>query len=495
MYELIETFSSEWAIRALLASSLVGVMCGVIGCFIVLRNMSLIGDALAHAILPGIVVAFFLLGYSTIGFFFGSVIAGLIAAVTITWIQHKVKTKNDAAIGIVFTAMFSIGVIGISYLNTAQGVHLDLKDFLFGTVLGISNEDIILTAIVTTTTLIGVIIFYRYLFITTFQPVIAETMGISVKMVHYLLMLLLSFAVVSSLRTVGVILVVAMLITPASTALLLSNKLKNVVIISGITGLLSAILGLVLAILFDTTPGPAMCITATLLYFLAVVFSPTKGLLRKMINTRNQKWKIEQEDIIKWTSKLEGKGEFSFQMLQDRLKFSTRTVKNHIQKLKSEGIISGDSPALQLTVKGKQSGAALVRAHRLWETYLVDEVGLGENQIHEEAERLEHVLTEEMVDEVDRKLGFPSKDPHGAPIPQKEPRPDYSLLALKPRSKGRIAKKQISDAIESELWELGLMPNVMFLLDTIGNDFVTIKIDQKTIRIPDHLAKKINIQV
>ena len=247
---------------------MVGIMCGALGAFIVLRNMSLIGDALAHAILPGIVVAFVLVGYSTIGFFVGSVIAGLLTAVGITWIQHNVKTKNDAAIGIVFTAMFSIGVMGISWISRNEGVHLDLKDFLFGNVLGVSNEDLYLTGIVAIYVIISLIVFYRYLFATTFQPIIAETMGISVKVIHYYLMLLLSFAVVASLRTVGVILVVAMLITPASTALLLTDRLNKVIPLAALIGLISAVLGLLLAIIFETTPGPAMAVTATALYLI-----------------------------------------------------------------------------------------------------------------------------------------------------------------------------------------------------------------------------------
>jgi ABC-type Mn2+/Zn2+ transport system permease subunit len=124
--------------RALLASTMVGVTCGILGAFIVLRNMSLIGDALSHAILPGVFVAFIFFGYNTIGFFFGTVIAGLLFAVAMTWIQQNTKTKNDAVIGIVFTAMFSIGVIGISAISKT-GVHLDLKDFLFGNVLGVAD--------------------------------------------------------------------------------------------------------------------------------------------------------------------------------------------------------------------------------------------------------------------------------------------------------------------------------------------------------------------
>ncbi|MFT7450953.1 MAG: ABC-type Mn2+/Zn2+ transport system permease subunit, partial [Patescibacteria group bacterium] len=124
MEELLQVLQSEWAIRALIASSLVGTMCGVLGCFIVLRNMALIGDALSHAILPGVVVAFMVLGtYSALGFFVGSVLAGLITATGITWLQHNVNTKNDAAIGIVFTAMFGLGVMGISAISQQEGVH------------------------------------------------------------------------------------------------------------------------------------------------------------------------------------------------------------------------------------------------------------------------------------------------------------------------------------------------------------------------------------
>ena len=142
--ELWQILQESWAMRALIASTMVGITCGILGAFIVLRNMSLIGDALSHSILPGVVIAFVILGYNTFGFFIGSVIAGLLSAVAITWIQQNIKTKNDAVIGIVFTAMFSIGVIGISSISRT-GVHLDLKDFLFGNVLGVGNEDLYMT--------------------------------------------------------------------------------------------------------------------------------------------------------------------------------------------------------------------------------------------------------------------------------------------------------------------------------------------------------------
>ena len=415
----LEIMSTEWAIRALIASSMVGLMCGILGCFIVLRNMSLIGDALSHAVLPGIFFAFLLVGYSTIGFFVGSTIAGLVTAIAISWIQQNVKTKNDAAIGIIFTAMFSIGVMGISWLNQSEGVHLDLKDFLFGNVLGISNEDIYLTFGIALYTIVCVILFYRQLFITTFQPTIAETMGISAKAIHYFLMLLLSFVIVASLRTVGVILVVAMLITPAATALLLSNRLKRVIVISASLGVLSAVMGLICSVIFDTTPGPAMTLCATFFYFLAVLFSPSQGLLFRYNQNRIEKKRILREDILRQVVKQQPKGT-SIVTLSKRLVLPEKKIKRTVSLMAKSNLLAFESGSIILTAAGIDKADQLVRAHRLWETYQVRKMGLETDQIHNEADQIEHFLTEELLDEIDIELGFPTKDPHDSPIPSKK---------------------------------------------------------------------------
>jgi len=412
-------FTEEWAIRALIASSIVGITCGLLGSFIVLRNMALIGDALAHAILPGVVFAFYIVGLSTLSIFIGSVIAGLITAIVITWIQGNVNTKNDAAIGIVFTTMFAIGVVGISAINRSPGVHLDLKDFLFGTIMGINNEDIYLLIGIGIYVVISVAVFYRYLFVSTFQPVIAETMGISVRLIHYFLMLLLSFVIVASLRAVGIILVVAMLITPASTALLLSDKLNKVVMISALIGFGSAVTGMFLAIQFNTTPGPMMAIMAASFYILAVFLSPQKGLIFKSIRNRNLRNKIHLEDTLKQAFRLQQKGNLTFKNLQEQLGYNTNLLRKNLNKMSRNNILDL-KPSLSLTQDGKNMANKLIRAHRLWETYLVTEMGLSAEQIHEDAEKYEHLLTDDMLDEVDAKLGFPKEDPHGSPIPPKK---------------------------------------------------------------------------
>jgi ABC-type Mn2+/Zn2+ transport system permease subunit/Mn-dependent DtxR family transcriptional regulator len=492
MNDLIGIFQQEWAFRALLASSMVGLMCGVLGCFIVLRNMSLIGDALAHAILPGVVFAFMIVGYSALGFFTGSVIAGLAAAAGITWIQHNVQTKNDAAIGIVFTAMFSVGVMGISWISRSEGVHLDLKDFLFGNVLGVADEDLYLTLGITLYVLLSILVFYRYLFLTTFQPVIARTMGVSVRMIHYFLMLLLSFAVVASLQTVGVILVVAMLITPASTALLLSNRLSRVIFLSAAIGLLSAVVGLILAILFETTPGPAMAVTATLFYLLAVFFAPEKGLVFRTYHRMRLRRRIRLEDSLKQAFGLQEKGELSLEKLSQRLGVKPASLQRNLQQLRTKGLLQMEK--LELTDSGVNEAKRLVRAHRLWETYLADKIGLNPEQIHDEAEKYEHLLSDEVLDEVDKTLGYPVIDPHGSPIPAKPGLPDFPLSRLEAGRQARIALRQANERIATKLWELGLMPDALITVEKKEKGYVEIRFNGHYTQVSDELARQINVQ-
>ncbi|MFT4760798.1 MAG: ABC-type Mn2+/Zn2+ transport system permease subunit [Paraglaciecola sp.] len=493
MLDFFQQFQELYIQRALMASSMVGLMCGVLGCFIVLRNMALIGDALAHSVLPGVVVAFILVGHNPLAFFIGSVIAGLATSVGITWIQHNARTKNDAAIGIVFTAMFAIGVIGISKISRRPGVHLDLNDFLFGDVLGVANEDLYLTGAVLVYVLISVVVFYRYLFAATFQPIIAETMGISVKTIHYFLMLLLSFAVVASLKSVGLILVVAMLITPASTALLLSNRLHWVVFMSGIIGLISAVLGLVIAIILDITPAPTMAVVATLLYLLAVFFAPDKGVIPRFLQRRKLQRKIQLEDILKQTFRLQQKGLLNSNNLLNNLGFGKAILNKQLKYLKSKGLFAKQQ--LALTHEGKEEAKRLVRAHRLWETYLVDQLGLTEDQIHEAAEKYEHLLTDEILDEVDATLGFPMHDPHGSPIPTKRGLPDFPLSHLDLSKLAKIAKDQNGEQIYAKLWQLGLLPDAVFSVVKKVGDVIFIEQNGKEIQLSGVLARQVNVEV
>lgn len=416
---MFEVLQEDWAVRALLASIIIGVLCGTLGVFVVLRNMSLLGDALSHAVLPGVVLGFVVFGAaSAVGIFGGAVLAGLVMAGLITWIQKKVSTKPDAAIGIVFSAMFSLGVIGISYLSKKEGVHLDLKDYLFGNILGVSYADLWLSFGITIYALFSVLVFYRFFLISSFQPTVAKAMGINTDLLHYFFLLLLSLAVVTSLQTVGVILVVSLLVVPASTALLLSYRLHWVLLYSALIGVASSITGFFVAVGLECPPGPAIALSAFFYYLLAVFFSPQNGLVINWFRQRKSKNKIDLEDVLKQALKLHESGKFETQKLVQLLQLPTSTINQQLSLLQKRGFLVRDMNFISLTPKGEKAAKRLVRAHRLWETFLVTKLGLGLNQIHEDAEVHEHLLTDELLNEIESMLDYPELDPHGSPIPK-----------------------------------------------------------------------------
>ncbi|TVQ42089.1 MAG: hypothetical protein EA362_13940, partial [Saprospirales bacterium] len=337
------------------------------------------------------------------------------------WIQQNLPTKNDAAIGITFTFMFALGVTGISLLSRKEGVHLDLNDFLFGNILGISQEDLWLNAIILLAILFSMIVFYRFFYLTTFQEKFAKTIGINTSLVHYYLMLLLAFTVVASLQSVGVILVVAMLISPASAALLWSDSLKKTMVLSSFLGAFSALSGLVFAIIFELPPGPAMAICAFGIYLFSAFFAPQKGVIANYFEKRYYQNKIIAEDILKLLFKVGTSNTLSHEDISKRLGINTQRLKPVLQKMTAKKFITPAdiSPAyFQLTKKGKETGELMVRAHRLWESWLVNQTGLKDDQIHQDAEIYEHLLDKELIDHLDASLNFPEKDPHGQKIPR-----------------------------------------------------------------------------
>lgn len=409
--------------RALGAAIMAGTACALLGCFMVLRNMALIGDALSHAILPGVVVGFMIAGHSLLAFFVGSVMAGLFAAVLIAWLQNRGGARNDAAIGIVFSAMFALGVIGISTLTRREGVHLDMKDFLFGNVLGIGQDDLVLSALVLVFDVFCIGVFLPYFFASAFQADVAQTMGIPTRILHYFTVWMLSLTVVASLQSVGVILVVSMLIVPASTALIMSHKLQKVLLWAMGLGAFSSASGLMASVYWDTAPGPAITLTATFLYLIVLVGHPQRGLWPQKMRKALRIWQHWAEDFIK---ALHRNPDYNNKQIQDELGWSPRILYLSLLYCRNKGWILTDSKNKSqsaLTPTGLQKALNMVRAHRLWESYLAQKQGFEPHQLHWLAEKDEHVLPQEFLDQIDQRLGFPDLDPHGSPIPRNEAHP------------------------------------------------------------------------
>ena len=256
---------------ALITAIMVGIMSGVIGCFIILRGMSLMGDAISHSVLPGVAVAYML----GINILIGASIFGVLAAMLIGYVASHSKIKVDTAIGVVFSFFYALGFILISMAESSTNLH----HILFGNILAVSNSDMITTAIVLGIVIIFVQIFYKELLITSFDPTFAKTYGLNTQLIHYSLMLVLTLVTVSALQTVGIILVVAMLITPAATAYFWTDRLSIMLVFSAIFGVVSSICGLYFSYTFNWASGPAIVIVAAGLFLISFVFSPKQNLL------------------------------------------------------------------------------------------------------------------------------------------------------------------------------------------------------------------------
>lgn len=257
--------------NALFTSIMVGIVSGVLGSFIILRGMSLMGDAISHAVLPGVALSY-MLGNSYI---IGATVFGLLSASFIEFVTKHSKLKTDTAIGIVFSAFFALGIVLISFAKSST----DLYHILFGNVLAVRDSDMLLTAIVAASVLIIIALFYKELKVTSFDPIIAQSYGINVGLINYLLMFLLTLVAGTSLQTVGTILVIAMLVTPAATAFQLTNQLPKMIALSTLFGVLSALIGLFFSYSYNLPSGATIVLTAACFFMLAFFFSPTKGLV------------------------------------------------------------------------------------------------------------------------------------------------------------------------------------------------------------------------
>ncbi len=270
---LLAPLQYDFMVRALLASVIVGVLCAVMGTYVVLRGMAFLGDALAHAILPGVAIAYLLHGNLVVG----ALVAAVVIALSIGLFSKEGAIREDTAIGILFAAALSLGIALISTIRTYA---VDLSHILFGNVLGVSPLDLWLTAGLGVVILLTVFVLYRPFLVISFDPVLAATLRLPAALLRNLMLILLALTVVVSLQTVGVGLAAAMLVTPAATAYLLTRRLASMMIVSAVIGALSSVIGLYISYYANIVSGSAIVLTATAFFLLAFLFNPRQGVLR-----------------------------------------------------------------------------------------------------------------------------------------------------------------------------------------------------------------------
>ncbi|MGH1396717.1 MAG: metal ABC transporter permease [Trichormus sp.] len=277
---LIEPLQYGFMQRSLVIAILVGLLCAVVGSYLMVQRLALLGDAISHSVLPGLAIAFMLGG----NIFVGAFIAGVFSTVTITWIRTRSPIKEDAAMGIVFSAFFALGITLITIIQKDN--KIDLNHFLFGNILGVTVDEVRDTAIIASIVLIVIVLLYKELLFYTFDPLGAQAAGLPINRLNFGLMLLISLTIVASMKAVGVILVLSLLITPGATAYLLVKRLHQVMILGAVIGVISSISGMYLSYFYNLPSGPAIVLVVSGLFLLALLFSPQHGVL---IPTSNQK--------------------------------------------------------------------------------------------------------------------------------------------------------------------------------------------------------------
>jgi manganese/zinc/iron transport system permease protein len=436
--ELTESTMGERAVRfftfqdlslrnALAGSMLLGICCGLMGAFLVVRKLALMGDALSHAVLPGVALGFLWnMTKDPVAIFIGATVVGLLGAGTVQLIRSTTKHKEDAALGFVLASFFAVGICLFTMIqNLPGGNKSGLDKFMFGQAASLSGGDVMLLAVVTILSLGVIVVFYKEYLLTSFDAGFARAIGLPVKIFHYSLMLMLAFAIVSSLQAVGVVLVSAMLVIPAAAAFLLTDRLGMMLLLSAIFGLCSGGAGAFFSFVGRNLPtGPFMVLAAAGLFAGALFFGPRHGIASRWWRQWSRSARIQRENALKAIYHELESGDFitehvALQALAERRRETLEEVRRQVAKLGAhrQASLSADGETVSLTPEGWQRACEIVRNHRLWELYLTNEAQVASDHVHEDAEIIEHVLGEASVLQLEKRLNYARRDPHGKLIP------------------------------------------------------------------------------
>lgn len=426
-----DVLTSPIAWRIILIGALTNIACALVGCYLVLRRMSLMGDAISHAVLPGLVLAFVLTGSTNIVWMFLGAGAAALLTTFLTQTLHQFgRVPADASMGVAFTSLFAMGVI-LTKIYVSK-VHFDVH-CVFEGMLAESSLDTFtflgrewprqLQTIgpVVILNLLVITLLWKELKLSSFDPALSTAMGFPATRMHYLLMAIVAVTAAASFEAVGSILVVAMLIVPPATAHLLCDRLGSMVVVACLLGVASAVFGYWLSseAAWNVAPSGAMAVVAGGMYAAAVLFSPQYGILSKLLRNLQTALRILREDLLLMLYRVEEIDPTKRLRPDDAVAAvgGGWLARWALAMLRRRGRLEIRDGQLHMTDDGRWRAARLVRGHRLWEAYLVKHLGLPADHVHAPADRLEHFTHQPLRDELQKAVEDTQKDPHGRDIP------------------------------------------------------------------------------
>ncbi|KXK53030.1 MAG: metal ABC transporter permease [Chlorobi bacterium] len=408
-----------------LGTMLLGIGSAAIGCYAFLRKRSLVGDAVAHAALPGVAVAFMLTGVKNPAVILvGAAIAGWLSMVAMDLIVRRSKIREDAAIGIVLSVFFGLGILLLTRIQKSGSAdQAGLDKFLFGQAASLVTGDVVVFGAVSLGLVVGIVLLHKEFKSISFDADFARSIGLPVRGLELAMTTMLVLAVVVGIQAVGVVLMAAMLITPAAAARYWTDRLTVMLLLAGIFGAAAGYGGAFVSYVAPRMPtGPWIVTAGTLIFLLSLLAAPRRGVIARVLRNRRNSRKTLEENILKTLYQLgeEPGGMFRLHTAADvarRRRIPESQALRGLGVLRRSGFIQRTENGWKLTQEGEKQGRRVTRLHRLWEVYLTEHVSIAPDHVHDDAESIEHVLTPELEAELEAVLNRPANDPHQRAIP------------------------------------------------------------------------------
>lgn len=401
----------------------------LVGCFTFLDKKSLLGDSIAHAVLPGICLGFLISGTKDPVFLIGGAFfTGWLSVFAVEFITTRTRIKEDAAIGLVLSVFFGVGILLLTSIQkSGNASQSGLDSFIFGKAAALMGKDLVVFSVVAITLLIGLTLFFREFTLLSFDKDFARAIGLPVKRLRFLLTILIVLAVVIGIQAVGVVLMAAMLITPAAAARFWTDRLKTMVALAGVFGALSGLSGAYISYVLPSAPtGPWIVLVISLIAGISFILAPKKGILSRLLKQRKNRRTIHEENVLKTIYQL-GENNRDFLAGRSTADMESRRSMNQVLRsktlndLETKGYLQKMVNQWSLTEAGRRKAERVVRIHRLWELYLTTKMNIAPDHVHDDAETMEHLITPELEAELEKQLNYPKTDPHAAEIPYQKP--------------------------------------------------------------------------
>jgi len=422
------SFSNPNIRYVVFGSMLLAVSSAIVGCFTFLKKKALVGDVVSHAVLPGICLSFIISGTKDpFLLIIGAFITGWLSIVVMDYIIQNSKIKEDTATGLSLSVFFGIGILLLTYIqHSGNAAQSGLDSFLFGKAAALVGKDLLAFSLVAILILVVVFFFYKEFKLISFDPAFAQSLGIPVKRIELILSSITVMAVVTGIQAVGVVLMAAMLITPAAAARFWTDKLSIMILSAACIGALSGLAGAFISYAAPAMPtGPWIVMVVSLIALFSFFFAPKKGIIIRILKQRKIKRRLLEENLLKSFYKI---GEFhdDFELASNQIeitemrRFTPSQLRKGLVRLRRQGFINKIDKRWSLTNEGYQKGQRVVRLHRLWELYLTTYLRIAPDHVHEDAENIEHVITPELEKKLEALLEYPEYDPHQTEIPYRD---------------------------------------------------------------------------